>query len=100
MQGMRLRVIVLAVLLALAAAAAPAHAQTEPKPFGTLECTAQEGVRLCSGRVPTFDGVPIDLNVTLPGTSGGANFPLIMLAHGWGGRKYPLKRSEERRVGK
>jgi predicted acyl esterase len=58
-------------------------------PFGSLVCTPQEGVRFCSGRVPTFDRVPLDVNVTLP-AQGDGNFPLVILSHGWGGSKYPL----------
>ena len=42
------------------------------KPFGKLTCVPTEGVRFCEGsvatRVATFDGVPLDVNVTLPAT--------------------------------
>jgi hypothetical protein len=75
----------LAVGLALFAAPASADA-----PFGHA-CTAQNGVRFCptvalDQRVPSFDGVPIDVDVTLPPTGAGP-FPTILLLHGLGGTK-------------
>jgi predicted acyl esterase len=59
-------------------------------PFGH-QCTAQNGVRFCptttlAQRVPSFDGVPLDADVTLPPTGTGP-FPTIVLMHGWGGNK-------------
>src|ERR1700704_117895 len=67
-----------------AAAAGP------PAPFGHA-CTAQNGVRYCptttlAQRVPSFDGVPLDVDVTLPPTGNGP-FPTIVMLHGWGGDK-------------
>ena len=61
-----------------------------PAPFGH-SCTAQNGVRFCptvdsAHRVPTFDGVPLDADVTLPSTGHGP-FPTIVMMHGWGGSK-------------
>ena len=47
----------------------------------------QEGVRFCSGKVDTWDGHLVDTNVTLPATGDGP-FPLIILSHGWGGRRW------------
>ena len=93
-------------LLATAAAcssssAAPASGPSEPapasvpRPFGTLTCAPRYGVRFCAGgmdvngvdlRVPTFDGVPLDADVTLPATGKGP-FPLIVLLHGLGESK-------------
>ena len=74
------------VLLALVFAA-PAFA--DPAPFGRA-CVAQQGVRFCAGsiatRVPSFDGVPLDADVTLP-ASGNGPFPTIVMLHGWGGSK-------------
>ena len=37
-------------------------------------------------RVPSFDGVPMDVDVTLP-PSGDGPFPAIVMMHGWGGNK-------------
>jgi fermentation-respiration switch protein FrsA (DUF1100 family) len=67
--------------------AAPALAA--PLPFGRA-CTAEQGVRFCGGsiatRVASFDGVPLDADVTLP-PSGDGPFPTIVMLHGWGGSK-------------
>jgi predicted acyl esterase len=71
------------------AAAQPAAARTLA-PFGHA-CTAQNGVRFCptvsnSERIPTFDGVPLDVDATLPARGDGP-FPVIVMMHGWGGSK-------------
>jgi fermentation-respiration switch protein FrsA (DUF1100 family) len=76
------------VVAALLAAAPAAHA--EPAPFGHA-CAPQDGVRFCptadlAGRVPSFDGTPLDVDVTLPATGDGP-FPTILLLHGLGGTK-------------
>jgi predicted acyl esterase len=77
----------LAALLALALPAAAAAAT--PAPFGRT-CTAQDGVRFCPGGpsalVPSFDGVPLDVDVTVPATGAGP-FPTIVMLHGLGGNK-------------
>jgi pimeloyl-ACP methyl ester carboxylesterase len=59
-------------------------------PFGH-PCTAQNGVRFCptqtdADRVASWDGVPLDVDVTLPPTGKGP-FPAIVMMHGWGGNK-------------
>ena len=68
----------------------PSLAAAEPTPFGHA-CKLEHGVRFCptvslSERVPTFDGVPLDADVTLPETGEGP-FPTIVMLHGWGGSK-------------
>jgi pimeloyl-ACP methyl ester carboxylesterase len=75
-----------AALLALA----PAAAQAAPTPFGHA-CTPANGVRFCpttdlASRPKSFDGTPIDVDVTLPATGDGP-FPTILLLHGLGGDK-------------
>ena len=67
-----------------------ATAQADLAPFGHA-CRAQNGVRFCptstlAERVPSFDGTPLDVDVTLPATGEGP-FPTIVLAHGLGGDK-------------
>ena len=63
-----------------------------------IPCEVQsDGVRVCHGdgkgpegadlRVKTFDGIPLELYITLPpapasGTDG--NYPLVIQSHGWG----------------
>jgi hypothetical protein len=87
--GMRLRIALLLAALVLLVHAAAASAAA-PRPFGTLECAPQDGVRFCPGstatRVKTFDGVPLDVNVALP-ASGDTGLPLVVLSHGYGGSK-------------
>jgi pimeloyl-ACP methyl ester carboxylesterase len=76
----------LAVVLGVTGTASAAP----PQPFGHA-CTPQNGVRFCptvdsAHRVPSFDGVPLDVDVTLPATGQGP-FPTIVMLHGWGGDK-------------
>jgi hypothetical protein len=59
-------------------------------PFGHA-CVAQDGVLFCptasdAERVPSWDGVPLDVDVTLPPTGDGP-FPTLVMMHGWGGAK-------------
>jgi predicted acyl esterase len=54
-------------------------------------------VRFCptetlAQRVPSFDGVPLDVDVTLP-LSGTGPFPTIVMLHGWGGSKTSFEAS-------
>src|SRR5262249_27110772 len=77
----------LAVLLVAATAS---RALPALMPFGHA-CVPQGGVRFCPTtslveRVPMRDGVPIDVDVTLPPTGDGP-FPTIMMLHGLGGDK-------------
>jgi hypothetical protein len=78
-----------AALLTSAVAAAPAAAAT-PKPFGKLDCVARDGTRFCEGsvatRIPSFDGTPLDVNVTLP-AGGDGPWPLVIGFHGFGSSK-------------
>jgi pimeloyl-ACP methyl ester carboxylesterase len=76
-----------AALLALLPSAASA---ADPTPFGHA-CAPQNGVRFCpttdpATRPASFDGTPIDVDVTLPATGDGP-FPTILLLHGLGGNK-------------
>jgi len=74
-----------------AALGLPAAAHASPDaPFGHA-CTPQNGVRFCptqtdDQRVPSFDGVPVDVDVTLPPTGTGP-FPTIAMLHGFPGTK-------------
>lgn len=68
----------------------PVAEAAEPTPYGHA-CTAQNGVRFCPttgdvDRVPSWDGVPLDVDVTLPPTGDGP-FPTIVMLHGFGGDK-------------
>jgi dienelactone hydrolase len=81
----------------LTAAAAPGSAAAaEPAPLGHA-CKAQDGVRFCptetlEQRVPTFDSVPLDADVTLP-AEGSGPWPTIVMMHGWGGSKADFEAS-------
>lgn len=71
------------------ALSAPAAASSSA-PFGHA-CVAENGVRFCptqtpAERVPSFDGVPLDVDVTLP-ESGAGPWPTIVMMHGFGGSK-------------
>jgi len=83
-------------LLLAAQPAFAAKAPREPVPFGHA-CKAQDGVRFCpteglEQRVGSFDGVPLDADVTLP-ASGKGPFPTIVMLHGWEGNKTSFESS-------
>src|SRR3954447_26257622 len=85
-----------ALLVPAAANAAP------PNPFGHA-CTDQNGVRFCPAatldqRVPTWDGVPIDVDVSLPPTGDGP-FPTIVMVHGLGQSKTTFEAADEAGTG-
>src|SRR5688572_6519350 len=93
----------IAVLVACAALLIPAASQAAPpNPFGHA-CVAQYGVRHCATdpleqRVATWDGVPIDVDVTLPPTGDGP-FPTIVMIHGLGGDKTSFQAVDENGTG-
>ena len=84
-------VALLAVLAALLVAA-PGAGAAELKPFDQFNrgCVPDHGIRACYGnlanRVPTFDGVPLDVDIGFP-AEGDGPFPLVVIMHGWGGSK-------------
>jgi pimeloyl-ACP methyl ester carboxylesterase len=68
----------------------PASADAQLKPFGH-DCASSNGVRFCpttdaAARPKSFDGTPIDVDVTLP-AQGEGPFPTILLLHGLGQNK-------------
>ena len=72
----------------------PACAHADPAPFGH-PCTPEAGVLFCPGssdsdRVPSFDGVPLDVDVTLPAT-GAPPYPTVAMLHSFGGDKLMLE---------
>ena len=87
------------LLVAAFAAALPAGAAAAPPdPFGH-PCSAVSGVRFCptsldAQRVKSFDGVPLDVDVTLPPTGDGP-FPTIVMLHGYGGSKTSFENAPE-----
>jgi hypothetical protein len=99
---------VLAACVLLMGASA-AGATTLPAPFSSLSCAPESGVTFCQGgyqapsavppnpgfdhRVATFDGTPLDVDVTLPGNGSGGPFPTIVFIHGWGNDKTSFESS-------
>jgi predicted acyl esterase len=93
-QGKRLAIRLAATTVAgfavVAAVAGAPAAASAGAPFGH-PCVAQNGVRFCptvdlASRVPSFDGTPLDVDVTLP-EKGKGPFPAIVMLHGFGGSK-------------
>ncbi|MGH2994277.1 MAG: CocE/NonD family hydrolase, partial [Solirubrobacterales bacterium] len=83
--------IVAAAVVALTVAPPRAAADPIPTALG-IPCTPGPGeVQKCSGsidtRVPSFDGVPLDVNLTFPPAAQDGPHPLIVYLHGWGGSK-------------
>ncbi len=90
-----MRRLVVAVTL-VAAFAVPSTAAAAPRPFGN-ECRPENGVRFCptetlADREPSFDGAPLDVDVTLP-KGGNGPFPTIVMMHGYGGDKDDFEQS-------
>lgn len=85
-----------ALLVAFLAPSGVAAATSTP--FGHTCTTQSDGTRFCPTTdagpgqtvdgVPTFDGVPLDVDVTLPpATQGDGPFPTIVMLHGYGNDK-------------
>src|SRR4051795_11306497 len=94
LRRVKTRALVTALLLLLLTATS-AQAKVDSV-LGSVKCAPQAdqgGVRQCSGIVHSFDGAPIDVNVTLPAepkSGRDGNYPLIGIFHGWGGSKLGL----------
>jgi fermentation-respiration switch protein FrsA (DUF1100 family) len=75
----------------------PSSAAAVEAPFGHPCTTQSDGTRFCpttdgaAGQtlngVPTFDGVPLDVDVTLPSRDRHGPYPTIVMLHGYGGDK-------------
>jgi len=83
--------LIAAALIALAGPAPKAAAEEIPSALG-IPCEAGAGgVQECRGdlgtRVPSWDGVPLDADITFPPAAQDGPFPLIVYLHGWGGSK-------------
>ena len=77
-----------ALLALLLWSATPAPAAPLASVFGgKVACSEQSGVQFCPGdintRIESWDGVPLDVSVTLPPASMDGPFPLIVDLHGW-----------------
>jgi hypothetical protein len=85
---MRMRACLLG-MAALLLVTAPAGAGTVTSVFGgKVPCAEVSGVQFCAGtlatRVETWDGVPLDVSVTIPPAAMDGPFPMIVDLHGWG----------------
>lgn len=72
------------------ALAAGANAAPAGGPLN-LPCAVQDvgGDTICSGEVPSFDGSPLDVDVTEPtNNAGGQRHPLMVMFHGFGNNKH------------
>jgi fermentation-respiration switch protein FrsA (DUF1100 family) len=89
---------VLGSLIAALVLAPSAQAAAAQAPFGHPCTTRSDGTRFCPTTdagpgqtvdgVPSFDGVPLDVDVTLPSKSDkGPPYPTIVMLHGYGGDK-------------
>ena len=74
----------LLAIAALALFAPGAAAQT----FVPDETKTFDGMTVQTAEVPSFDGTPLDVDVTLPMAGTGARHPLIVLLHGFGNDKH------------
>jgi hypothetical protein len=94
----RVRAVATAIPIALSlsvgaglVSAAPAAAEEVPSALGIPCSPGPGGVQTCTGsidtRVPSWDGVPLDVNLTFPPAAGQGPHPLIVYLHGWGGSK-------------
>ena len=85
--GLRVR-IVLAAVAALFATTAPQAAAAPPDLGELLACaTYPSGDEICSGEVPSFDGAPMDVDLTLP-RGETAKRGLMVMLHGFGNDKH------------
>jgi hypothetical protein len=88
------RALTAAALLTLALS--PAAQAKVDSVLGGVKCAPQAdqgGVRQCGGIVHSFDGAPVDVNVTLPpepSSGRDGDYPLLGMFHGWGGSKLGL----------
>jgi len=74
----------------------PSSQQAPPDITELLECTEYpSGDRICSGTVPSFDGAPLDVDVTLPSSGGGERRKLIPLLHGFGADKHAWESNDD-----
>jgi hypothetical protein len=86
--GVRARIVLAAVAALLASAAPQAAAAAPPDLNDLLDCaTYPSGDEICSGEVPSFDGAPMDVDLTLPRGDATKRGLMVML-HGFGNDKH------------
>jgi len=55
--------------------------------LGLTAHSLQGGLVMWSGHAPSWDGLPLDVDVTLPSSGAACPAPLVAFAHGWGNSK-------------
>jgi hypothetical protein len=81
------------LLVTAALAAGPAASASASLPLlstcsNVSDSADSFGYRMCSGFVPSFDGVPLDVDLTMPAsTTPTGGYPLVVMMHGWGNSK-------------
>jgi len=86
------RLLSIAVTVVIGAIGPPA-AQTSQLPLAaTCESRVDQAdafpYRFCTAYIASFDGVPLDVDLTLPaGSVPDGGYPLLVMMHGWGGSK-------------
>jgi dienelactone hydrolase len=89
MMGLGALAVALGAGAAGGSAAASATAPACPAPLAAAQTVSPPGgvpFVVCSGRVPSFDGTPLDVDVSIPATARGP-LPLMVMMHGWGNSK-------------
>lgn len=71
-----------------ATGAEPDPSASAPAPLGIPCAEYPGGDTVCSGEVKSFDGSPLDVDVTLPSNGSGGRHPLIVMFHGFGNNKH------------
>jgi hypothetical protein len=79
-----MRAALVGLLVLLLAPAAQAAGPT----FPTDRCPYYGDQQVCTANVPSFDGAPLDVDLTLPQGDRGGRHPLIVLLHGFGNDKH------------
>src|SRR5712691_4789412 len=89
--------VLLCLIASLIALPNGAVAAPNPCPLGLTVSSTQDppgGVKfvICSGRIPSFDGTPLDADLSLP-VHQSKPMPLMVMLHGWGNDKTEWERS-------
>ena len=69
-------------------AAEPDRPERAPAPLDLPCAEYPGGDTVCSGEVRSFDGSPLDVDVTLPSNGAGGRHPLMVMFHGFGNNKH------------
>lgn len=85
------RLLSIVTTVALGAVSPPTAQASQPPQLTCQVRVDQTDVftyQFCTGYVPSFDGVPLDVDVTMPaGNIPPDGYPLLVMMHGWGGSK-------------